>query len=139
MHRRLHTPNTNTHPPSPGQAGQRERPLHGVGKSGARVPPSVCVQASSSQHKALNIHRWPITRTQPPSKTPLALLVHSRVVTQQSSWLVMEPVSHPASINLTHPPPPPLTPHPSNPRLHLTKWPRESVGRRGPDGVGGGE
>lgn len=46
-------------------------------------------------------------------------LSHCRVVAQLGSWLVMEPVSHLASINLA---PPSTNPHP-----RLTKGLRESV------------
>ncbi|CAB1424292.1 unnamed protein product [Pleuronectes platessa] len=66
--------------------------------------------------------------THPTPPTPF----HSMVVTQQGPWLAMDPVSHPASIN--------LTPHPSAqlytpPSASSTKWPTESV--RGIGRLGG--
>ena len=59
-----------------------------------------------AEHSTLTqTRRWPNTRT-PDSHTAHPPLLHSRVVTQQGFWLVMEPVSHPANINQAHTPPP---------------------------------
>lgn len=128
-HKRPHAPNTHSACPS--------RPERCTQVKCKSAPFSLCpsILFSRQSHAALNALRWPsTTHTQPPSHptTP----VHSRVVTQQSSWLVMEPVSHPASINLT-PPHTPLSPA-RTPALRLTKWLRESIGGSGLAGGGVG-
>lgn len=100
---------------------QSREDIHwGVSKSSARVPPSVYIWSSFSTDRA-TLHLM-LADGQDVHPTPHPPSLHSRVVTQHGSWLVMEPVSHPASTN--------LNPHPSvqlEPPLRLTKWPRESV------------
>lgn len=80
-------------------------------------------------HTALNACRWPMTRAH--IRSPPRF--HSRVVTQQGSWLVMEPVSHPASINLTPHPSAQLEPPPLSDQMVR----RKRQGRGPARGLGG--
>lgn len=111
----VHTPQT--HPLiSPQQA--REDKHCGLHKPRARVPSSGCVGVSPSTESrtALNTSRWPSTRTTHSQPTPLSPS-DSREVTQHGSWPVMEPVSHPSSINLTSHSSTSLEPPPSSDQL----------------------
>lgn len=61
-----------------------------------------------------------------PTPTPN---IHSKVVTQQGSWLVMGPVSHPANINLN---PPSLSPAwVSSSSFVWPNGPRKALGEQG--------
>lgn len=84
---------------------------------------------TSRSHTELNS---PSSPTPPPPPTPPH--PQSQAVTQQGSWLVVVPVSHPAS---TNPPPPPPSPAP-NTLFHLTKRPQGERQGRGPTGDVGG-
>lgn len=106
------------------------------------MPPSV-----HSSNVLLRILSHSEVNTPPPTNTHTHTPnLHSEAVTQHGSLLVMEPVSHPANINLNphpfgqHEPPPT---HPHDPLSDETapgkQWGSGPVGARGVTGGGGQE